>query len=266
MKTRQSRLGLLVFGVAAIAAGIVNLHWHDFTMDQQPIQAFGDRVSGREAYALITAVWLILGGLALFWRRTASAGAVALGVVYFIFASFWISRFRFAPLVGFKSSIILGILDGIGEQLILVAAAVIIWALLDPNAAWAPRLQIAARWTFGLSCIVFGINHFTGLGTVAAMIPSWMPLPGAFWAVVTGAAFILAGVAILTGILGLLASRLLALMLLVFSVIALLPMIFAAPGSQASWGNNTFNLAAVGAAWILSDWFGSRQFRKPDSL
>jgi len=41
---------------------------------------------------------------------------------------------------------------------------------------------------------------------------------GNFWAILTGTAFALAGIAILSGILDVLAARLLALMLLVFSV------------------------------------------------
>lgn len=44
------------------------------------------------------------------------------------------------------------------------------------------------------------------------MIPNWMPFGGAFWVVLTGVAFVLPGLAILSGILDVLAERLLALM------------------------------------------------------
>ncbi|PZR73408.1 MAG: hypothetical protein DLM52_11150, partial [Chthoniobacterales bacterium] len=69
------KLGIYVYGLATIAAGIINLVWRDFTTSQQPIQVFGDHVPGRELFALVTAVWLLVGGAAVLWRRTAAAGA-----------------------------------------------------------------------------------------------------------------------------------------------------------------------------------------------
>jgi hypothetical protein len=58
------------------------------------------------------------------------------------------------------------------------------------------------------------------------VVPKWMPLGGAFSAIFTGIAFVLAGLGI---VLDVLAARLLGLMLLVFSALALTPMIFACP-------------------------------------
>ncbi len=66
-------LGTYVYGVAAIAAGIINLVWGEFESGHQPIQAFGDNVPGREVFAYITAVWLIVAGAAILWRRSARA-------------------------------------------------------------------------------------------------------------------------------------------------------------------------------------------------
>jgi len=67
------------------------------------------------------------------------------------------------------------------------------------------------------------------------------------WAVLTGIAFVLAGAAIVSGVLDVLAARLLGLMLLVFSALALAPLIFSSPRDHASWGANAYNLTAVGA-------------------
>jgi surface polysaccharide O-acyltransferase-like enzyme len=85
-----------------------------------------------------------------------------------------------------------------------------------------------------------------------------MPFGGVFWAVLTGIAFVIAGLAILSGIRDVLAARLLALMLLVFSAFVLTPMIFALPRNHVAWGGNAYNLAAVGAAWIVADWLTTR--------
>jgi len=86
------------------------------------------------------------------------------------------------------------------------------------------------------------------------MIPKWMPFGATIWAVLTGIAFVLAGVAIVSGVLDVLAARLLGLMLLAFSALALAPLIFASPRDHGSWGANAYNLTAIGAAWIVAEW------------
>jgi len=254
-------LGTYVYGVAAIAAGIINLVWGEFESGHQPIQAFGDNVPGREVFAYITAVWLIVAGAAILWRRSARAGAVALAIVYFIFAIFWLPRFYTAPRVlGFHISVYFGVMGGVGQQLILVAAGAIVWASLTTgDSLWLRRASLIARWTFGLCTIDFGLAHLGGVKDVAPLVPEWMPLGGAFWTVATGICFVLAGIAIVSGILDALAARLLALMLLVFSCVVLAPMIFASPHDQTAWGGNAYNLAAVGAAWILAECLANRQ-------
>jgi uncharacterized membrane protein YphA (DoxX/SURF4 family) len=77
-----------MYGMGAVAAGIFDLVWGDFEASHQLIQALGDHIPGRELFAYITAVWMIAGGAAILWRRTAKAGAAALAIIYFIFAVF----------------------------------------------------------------------------------------------------------------------------------------------------------------------------------
>jgi uncharacterized membrane protein len=150
-------------------------------------------------------------------------------------------------------------MGGVGEQLILVVAAAIVYASLAMRGSLSPRAALLARWTFALCSADFGLAHLTGVHAVATMVPKWMPLGADFWTVFTGIAFVLAGLAILSGILDVLATRLLALMLLVFSALVLAPMIFASPRDHVAWGGNAYNLAAVGAAWIVADWLATRQ-------
>jgi hypothetical protein len=84
-------------------------------------------------------------------------------------------------------------------------------------------------------------------------VPTWMPLGREFWVIATGICFVLAGLAILSGILDVLAPRLLALMLFVFSAVTLVPGIVAFPHRHDVWGGNAYQLAAVAAAWIFAD-------------
>ena len=248
-----------MYAAGSIAAGILDLVWGDFEAAHQPIQAFGDHIPHRELLAYLAAIWLIAGGAAILWRRTARAGAWALAAIYFIFAAFWIPRFYTAfHLLGFSGSLLIGLFVGVGQQLILVAAAgVVLLSFAPPGAPWKSRVFILVRWTFGLSSIDFGLAHFTGVQAVAAMVPKWMPLGANFWVVFTGIAFVFAGVAILSGILDLTAARLLALMLLAFSVIVLAPRALARR-DHVPWGSNAYNLAAVGSAWLAAESIAAR--------
>jgi len=254
------RVGVYLFGLATVAAGICDLVWGDFDSSHQPIQAFGDHIPGRELFAYITAVWMIAGGAAILWRRTAKAGAAALAVIYFIFAVFWLPRFYTAPhVLGFRIPVYIGVLAGTGTQLIVAAAGALVYGSLATHSSSWPRTILIARWIFGVCSIDFGLAHLTGVKDNAVYVPKWMPLGGEFWTIVTGICFVLAGLAILSGILDVLAARLLALMLLVFSAVTLVPMIFAFPQRHDVWGGNAYNLAVVGACWIIADWLAARQ-------
>jgi uncharacterized membrane protein YphA (DoxX/SURF4 family) len=259
------RIGVYVFGLASVAAGIMDLVWGEFEAAHQPIQALSDHIPGVKILAYIAAIWLIATGAAILWRSAARTGAVALAIIYFIFAAFLFPRFYTAPhFLGHHPGVYIGVLAGVGQQLILVVAAVIVYTSLGARdrlsgASLSLRAALIARWTFGLCSVDFGLAHLTGVHGVALMIPKWMPFGGDFWTIFTGTAFVLAGLAILSGILDVLAARLLALMLLVFSVFVLAPMIFAYPHNHIAWGGNAYNLAAVGAAWILADWLSTRR-------
>jgi uncharacterized membrane protein YphA (DoxX/SURF4 family) len=109
-----------------------------------------------------------------------------------------------------------------------------------------------ARWVFGLSAIDFGVAHLDSVGSVAPLVPAWIPPSQNFWAVLTGIAFVAAGLAILIRVFDVLAAKLLALMLLVFSILALAPLIVASPYDQGVWGSNAYNVTAVAAVWILA--------------
>lgn len=99
------------------------------------------------------------------------------------------------------------------------------------------------------------------------MVPKWLPLGGSFWAIITGIAFVFAGLAILSGMLDVLAARLLALMLFVFSVLVLAPGILSHPHNHIPWGSNAYNLAAVGAAWIFGESLAFRRCgRQPETV
>jgi uncharacterized membrane protein YphA (DoxX/SURF4 family) len=253
------KIGVYVLGAAAIATGIVNLMWGAFDPAEEPIQAWGNNVSGHGLFADVVAIVLIVGGAAIMSRRAAALGAIVLAVCYLLFAIFCMPRLVTAPhYLGWQGAV--GAAVGVGQNLIVVAAAMIVYAsALSRRSPPLEKLAETARWIFGISTITFGLGHFTGLASVVRMVPKWLPLGGNLWAIVTGAAFALAGIAMLCGILDVLAAQLLGMMLLIFSVLVLAPLALSHPQSHAAWGVNVYNLAAVGAAWVLADWLAGRR-------
>lgn len=253
IEPRMTRVGIYLYGLSSFAAGVCDLLWGDFDASHQPIQAFGDHIPGRALLAYITAAWMIAGGVAILWRRSAQVGAVALSGIYLIFAVFWLPRFYTAPLVlGFRIPVLIGVSGGAGTQLIAATAGALIYASLAAGDSWRRTIG-SVRWIFGLCSIDFGLCHLTSLKEMTVYVPTWMPLGQEFWVIVTGICFVLAGVGILSGILDVLAARLLAIMFLIFNIVILPAFILADPKNHASWGGYAYNLAAVASAWILGD-------------
>jgi uncharacterized membrane protein YphA (DoxX/SURF4 family) len=89
-------------------------------------------------------------------------------------------------------------------------------------------------------------------------VPKWIPPGQRFWAVTTTIAFALAAIALLSGRMSLLASRLLTAMVIAFQLLVWLPAPFADPHKIISWAGNAQNLAITGAAWIVADFLSQK--------
>jgi uncharacterized membrane protein len=256
------KIGVYVYGLASAAAGIMDLIWGNFDADHQPIQAFGDHIPGVTILAYIAAVWMIAGGAAILWRRTERVGGALLAVIYFVFTVFWLPRFYTAPhFLGIRIPVYIGVMAGAGSQLIAFAAGAVVYATapLHGSSSKSPRTIVIARWIFALCSIDFGLGHLTDLKDNFIYVPNWMPLGAEFWIIVTGICFVLAGLAILSRIQDVPGAWLLGLMFLTFNIVALPQFILADPKDHAAWGGYAYNLAAVGACWILADALATRQ-------
>lgn len=114
-------LGVPVYGLSAIALGLVGLVSGDFADVWQPVPA---STLGRKALAYVVAVCLLVAGAAIQRRRLARAGVLVLGTLYLIFALLWLPRVVSYPQI-------FGTWGGVFEQLSLVAAALVVYASVE---------------------------------------------------------------------------------------------------------------------------------------
>lgn len=253
------KVGVWFYGLGTVLTGILDIAWGEFDAFHQPIKSLG---AGQHILACIAGVWLVAAGVAMLWRRSARIGAAASGIAYLVFVAFWLFRY-YAGIhaLGWRIDVLLGISFGVAQQLLLMSPAAIIYAsTASPDSLLQERAAIAARWMLGLPPIVFGLAHLVGLRVFASIVPHWMRF-GYFWAGLTGLAFILAGVAICSGIKDVLAARLLALMLLLFEFLVEIPPVFVRLHNQKTWGAAVYNVAAIGACWIFAEYLASRAAR-----
>jgi uncharacterized membrane protein len=255
----EMRIGVWIYALATVVTGILDIVWGVFEASHQPIQALG-QFSGEHVLAYLAGFWLVAAGLAILWPRTARVGAVGSAVIYLIFALFWVPRLfvmahKFGPGIG----VIVFCLGGVAAQLMFVSPALIVYATVTGGeAGWQENAVIAARWMLGVPPILFGLGHLVSLHAYARFMPHWVPF-GLFWIVVTGTAFLLAGIAIVSGVRDVLAARLLALMLLIFEFTVEIPPVFGQPHSQGAWGGAVYNLTAIGACWIFAEYVVRRR-------
>jgi len=247
----RHNLGRHVYGLAAVAFGVITLVWHDFNGWQQ-IRALGN-VPHREILVYVSAAMELFGGVAIQWPRRARAGAFALGALYLFFALMWVPHIVAEP----------KIYDRWGnffEQFSLVSGALIVYASVGRSASEpAPKAARLGYIFFGICVISFTLEQLFYLSGTASFVPKWIPPGQMFWAITTTIALALAAIAILSGPSALLAARLLTAMLIGFGLLVWLPAPFVDPHKLMNWAGNAQNLAITGAAWIVADFLNQNR-------
>jgi len=239
-------LGRHVYGLAAIAFGLITLVWHDFNTWQQ-VRPLGN-VSHREILIYLAVAIELFGGIAIQFPKTARPGACVLGALYLIFAVLWVPFIVATPLVYDRWG-------NFFEQFSIVSGALIVYAMA---AKPAPRLARLGYIFFSLCVVSFTLEQAFYLQGTASFVPKWIPPGQMFWAILTTLAFALTAVALFSGRFALLASRLLTVMLLGFQLLVWLPALFKVPHQLINWAGNAQNLAITAAAWIVADFLAQK--------
>jgi uncharacterized membrane protein YphA (DoxX/SURF4 family) len=235
-------LGRHVYGLAAVALGLIGLCWGDFASVWQPLPA---DFAARTQLAYAAALLLLVSGVAIQWRRTAKAASLLLAALYLVFVLGWARRVIAAPQT-------FGTWLGVAEQSALVLGGIVSFASLDETTG-AARIARVGRIVFGICLVAFGVAHLIYVRETAAMVPNWLPPNPKFWAVATGGAHLAAGLALLSGIAALPAARLATVMFVGFGLLVWLPRLVAQPAMHMVWSGNGVNLALVGALWVVAD-------------
>jgi hypothetical protein len=237
VSTPSSNLGRHVFGVAALASGVITLIWRDYNDWHQLLYV---------VYAAGAAQ--IFGGAAIQFRRTAKTGAIILGAVYLVFALLCVPRIVATPQIYNNWG-------NFFEQFSLVSGAAIVYARLSP--AWSREtLHRTGRILLGVCAASFTLEQAIYLDATAKLVPKWLPLSQMFWAVTTTVLFALAAVALLTNRMALLATRLLTMMIVLFGLLVWVPLLLSDPHSHTNWSEIAETFEIAGAAWILADLLG----------
>jgi hypothetical protein len=232
--TTSSNLSRHVFGVAALAFGLITLAWHDYNGWHQP-----------RYLVYIAAAALIFGGAAIQFRRTAKAGAAVLSAVFLVFVLQCVPGIIAAPRI-YNSW------GNFFEQFSLVTGAAIVYARL--SSAWSLETQNRiGRIFLGICAASFTLEQAFYLPPTASLVPKWLPPSQMFWAVATTVFFALAAVALLTNRMALLAARLLTMMLVIFGLLVWVPLLLSDLHNHTNWSETAETFAIAGTAWILAD-------------
>jgi len=236
--------GRNIYGLGAIAFGIITLFWHN-------ISALGD-LTHPEILTYIAGTVELIAGLAIQWKKTTKFGALTLIVVYFIFTLFLMPPIIEMPLTYFNWG-------NFFEQFSVVLGGVIVLATtLQSHPVIASKLEKVAYRSYGICVISYSLYQLFYLSYTASLVPKWIPPNQMFWAVATSLAFALAAYAVISGRSALLAVKLLTITFICFGLLIWLPASFFNPYQLRYWVSNAQNLAVAGSAWVFADFLSQQ--------
>lgn len=248
--------GRTLVAVTTVAFGALCFAFSDFVSGLQPVP---EQVGARLPLALATGLTLVLAGIGLSIRRTATVAALLLAGIHLLWATV-----LYLPLVAASDAVFGLAWVGCFENFALAGAMLALAALLrDPSPASratnrvAERLSILARPLYGVSLLVFGLAHFRYPDFVAALIPAWIPAK-LFLAWFTGAAHFAAGLAVLAGVAARIACLWHAAMCFIIFAVLHIPRVAADLGNRGEWTSLFVALALCGVALVFAERFATR--------
>lgn len=247
---RIKSIGHALFAAVMIALGVLGFIKGQFTPIWQPVPK---GLPAREVLIYLCASISLACGLGLLWQRAAATAARVL-LAYLLL---WMLAFRVRDIV--LAPAVQDSWSGWGETAVIVAGAWILyaWFAVDWDRqyvgfATGQRGLRIARLLFGLALIPFGTAHFAYLKETASLVPGYLPAHMA-WASFTGAAYLAAGVAIITGVWARLAATLSVFQIGVFTLLVWLPIVAAGSKDAFQWSETIISVALTAGAWLVAE-------------
>ena len=247
---RVAGAGQAVFALTMLVIGIMGVLSGEFAPVWAPVP---QKVPLREPLLYLSGVLSLACGAGLLWPRSARPAAALLFVVLL---SWWL-LFR-VPVV-LRAPRVEVSWEGCAETAVILAGVWILWAQSAADrGTWRGHAgAYAARSLYGLALIPFGLAHFFYVKETAALVPHWLPAP-AFWAHLTGCAYLAAGAAILTGVRARLAAALSTVQMGLFTLLVWVPIVAAGHGSRGDWSETILSLALTASGWVVTDSYRRR--------
>jgi uncharacterized membrane protein len=249
---------IALFAVGMISLGILALIYGDFAMVWQPVAPW---VPGRTFLAYASGVIMLLGGIGLLFNAT-SAWSIRILFPYLIG---WFLLKVPALVVAPKME---AVWLGAGELAVLLAGGWILFARLAELPEGSPLAFAAgergvriARLLFAVSVLPIGLSHIVYVKETADLVPAWLP-NRPFWAYLTGAGQIAAGLGVLFSVLPRVAAWAEAGMISLFTLLVWAPAIVAAPRTRLPWTAFFISWAIASAAWVVAQNISAKQAAK----
>src|SRR5580765_1585974 len=162
-ESTTTTFGWRVYGLGMIALGLVCFAFGDFHPGQPVPKDFPERT----ALAYAVAVFMMVGGAAVEWRRTTARAAAAL-TAYFALVVVLVMNGRIL-LSHYQQ---FGPYESFAIQLSIAAGGLILYAAsADIDAGLASRLTRWGQIAFAACCLVFGVAHFVYMDLTAPLVP-----------------------------------------------------------------------------------------------
>jgi len=249
----------LLFGIAIMAFGVQNLICARLGLAVRGVPWF----PGNPYWAYLTGIALFVAGLCIVTNIRARLTAILLGMLFLLY----VLLFEISGVIANPMSV--SVRTVAFETLAMCGAALTLAATLPsdffPGDFFFDKLTAAGPYLFGVSSIVFGIDHFLVLAVIASLVPAWLPWH-LFWAYLTGAAFIAVGIGIVAKWMDRLGATLLGIMFMLWFFILHLPRSVIAlsshdPNVPNEWSSAFIALAMWAGSWICAWHAQQRQSR-----
>lgn len=243
-------LGRILFAIPMIAFGIQYVGLGRYAGGLPPVPPWAP---GEALGAYLVGAILIATGLSIAINKKARLSALVIGALFLLCVIF-------LQFLHFSSVLHNGVdRTRAFEPLALSGAAFALAALLpiEGLGAWAAsrsnddKLILLGRLLFGISMIIFGVQHFMYAPFLATLVMAWLPAH-AFWIYFTGASMVAAGLAITTTVQARLAGTMLGVMFLLWVVLLHAPRVFAQIHNQDELTSLFVALAFSGSSFIFA--------------